>query len=85
LEAVRRTGLARSTQEHRRGVLSLAVPVFDHSGIAAALALIAPLASPRLSDALPALRRAAAAISHSITRYEFADGNPVATVAIEGR
>jgi DNA-binding IclR family transcriptional regulator len=68
LDTIRRTGLARSAQEHRLGVVSLAVPITDHTGIVAALALIAPLASPRLSDALPAIRHAAAATAHSLNQ-----------------
>lgn len=63
LDAIRRTGMARSAQEHRTGVSSVALPVSGHDGVVAALGLLAPLGSPRLAGALPHLRAAAASVS----------------------
>jgi DNA-binding IclR family transcriptional regulator len=63
LDQIRRTGVARSAQEHRLGVSSIAVPVVDHTGVVAALGVLAPLASPRLGNTLGSLRAAAAAIA----------------------
>lgn len=68
LEQVRRTGLARSAQEHRLGVFSLAMPIIDHNGLIAALALIAPLSSPWLSSTVRPLRHATAAVAQSLRR-----------------
>ncbi|MGY1738286.1 IclR family transcriptional regulator [Geodermatophilus sp. SYSU D00684] len=73
LEEIRRTGLARSAQEHRLGVSSLAVPVNGHEGVVAALGLLAPLRSPRLAGALPHLRAASASISADVIRSGLAD------------
>ncbi len=68
LDAIRRTGLARSAQEHRLGVSSVAVPVNGHEGVVAALGLLAPLSSPRVAGALPHLRAAAASVSADYLR-----------------
>jgi DNA-binding IclR family transcriptional regulator len=68
LDQIRRTGLARSAQEHRLGVSSVAVPVNGHEGVVAAIGLLAPLTSPRLPDALPHLRAAAASVSADFLR-----------------
>jgi DNA-binding IclR family transcriptional regulator len=68
LDAIRRTGLARSAQEHRLGVSGVAVPVHGHEGVVAAIGLLAPLTSPRLSGALPYLRAAAASVSADFLR-----------------
>ena len=68
LDGIRRTGSARSTQEHRLGVTSVAVPVHGHDGVVAALGLLAPLTSPRVASALPHLRAAAASVSADYMR-----------------
>jgi len=68
LDQIRRTGLARSAQEHRLGVSSVAVPVNGHDGVMAAIGLLAPLTSPRLAGALPHLRAAAASVSADFLR-----------------
>jgi DNA-binding IclR family transcriptional regulator len=68
LDGIRRTGLARSAQEHRLGVSSVAVPVHGHEGVVAALGLLAPLTSPRVASALPHLRTAAASVSAEYMR-----------------
>lgn len=68
LDAVRRTGLARSAQEHRLGASGLAVPVTGHEGVVAAIGLLAPLTSPRLPGAVPHLRAAAASVSADFIR-----------------
>lgn len=68
LDAIRRTGLARSAQEHRLGVSGVAVPVTGHDGVVAAIGLLAPLTSPRLPGALPHLRTAAASVSADFLR-----------------
>ena len=68
LDQIRRTGLARSAQEHRLGVSSAAVPVNGHDGVMAAIGLLAPLTSPRLAGALPHLRAAAASVSADFLR-----------------
>ncbi len=68
LDEIRRTGLARSAQEHRLGVSSVAVPVNGHEGVVAAIGLLAPLTSPRLPGALPHLRAAAASVSADFLR-----------------
>ena len=68
LEDIRRTGLARSAQEHRVGVSSVAHPVSGHDGVVAALGLLAPLSAPRLPGALPHLRAAAASVSADFLR-----------------
>jgi DNA-binding IclR family transcriptional regulator len=59
--------VARSAQEHRLGVSSVAVPILDHSGLVAALGLLAPLASARLGNSLAPMRAAAAAISQTFS------------------
>lgn len=66
LDQVRRTGVARSAQEHRIGVFSLAMPILAGSGPLTAVGLIAPLSSPRLSETLPPLRNATAAIAATV-------------------
>jgi DNA-binding IclR family transcriptional regulator len=68
LDAIRRTGLARSAQEHRLGASGVAVPVTGHDGVVAAIGLLAPLTSPRLPGALPHLRAAAASVSADFLR-----------------
>jgi DNA-binding IclR family transcriptional regulator len=68
LEEIRRTGLARSAQEYRTGVTSLAVPVHGHEGVVAAVGLLAPLRTPRLANALSHLRAASASISADFLR-----------------
>ena len=68
LDDIRRTGLARSAQEHRVGVSSVALPVHGHDGVVAALGLLAPLRSPRLASALPQLRAATASLSADFLR-----------------
>ena len=68
LEQVRRSGVARSAQEHRLGVFSLAMPIVDHSGLVAALGLLAPVSSPWLSSTVKPLRDAAAAVASSLRR-----------------
>jgi DNA-binding IclR family transcriptional regulator len=69
LQEVRRSGVARSAQEHRMGMSSLAVPVFGSDGIVAAVAVIAALRSPRLTGSLPPMRATAAAISVGMPRH----------------
>ncbi len=71
LEQIRRSGMARSAQEHRKGVFSLAMPIIDHSGLVAALGLLAPLSSPWLNTTVRPLRDAAAAVSQSLSRTEW--------------
>ena len=73
LEEIRRSGLARSAQEHRIGVSSLAVPVNGHEGVVAALGLLAPLRSPRPAGVLPHLRAASASIGADFIRSGLAD------------
>jgi DNA-binding IclR family transcriptional regulator len=68
LDQIRRTGLARSAQEHRLGVSSVAVPISGNDGVMAAIGLLAPLTSPRLPEALPHLRAAAASVSADFLR-----------------
>lgn len=68
LDQIRRTGLARSTQEHRLGVSSVAVPVDGPAGVVAAIGLLAALTSPRLPGALPHLRSAAASLGADFLR-----------------
>jgi DNA-binding IclR family transcriptional regulator len=68
LETIRRTGLARSAQEHRLGVSGVAVPVTGPEGVVAAIGLLAPLTSPRLPGALPHIRVAAASVSADFLR-----------------
>ena len=67
LDHIRRSGVARSAQEHRLGVSSVAVPLLDHSGLVAALGLLAPLTSARLGNSLAPLRAAAAAITQGFS------------------
>jgi DNA-binding IclR family transcriptional regulator len=80
LEDIRRSGVAWSTQEHRLGITSLAVPVDGPTGVVAAIGLLAPLRSPRLSGALPHLRAAAASVSAELSR----SGLAVATSTTPG-
>jgi DNA-binding IclR family transcriptional regulator len=68
LDDIRRTGLARSAQEHRVGVSSVALPVNGDDGVVAALGMLAPLSAPRLPGALPHLRAAAASLSADFLR-----------------
>jgi DNA-binding IclR family transcriptional regulator len=72
LEQIRRTGVARSAQEHRLGVSSVAVPIIGPGGLLAALGLLAPLASPRLGNVVAPLWTAAAAITHGLTQADLA-------------
>lgn len=73
LVEVRRTGVARSAQEHRLGMSSLGVPVFGDSGsIVAALAVIAPLTSPRITESVPPMMAAAGAIAEGLRRQRLA-------------
>ncbi|HEY5457430.1 MAG TPA: IclR family transcriptional regulator C-terminal domain-containing protein [Acidothermaceae bacterium] len=77
LAEVRRTGVARSAQEHRLGASSLAVPVFsDGDNVVAAVAVIAPLTSPRITESVPPMRAAAAAIAEGLRRQRLADEHP---------
>lgn len=66
LATIRDTGLARSAQEHRKGVSSLAMAVRGPSGVVAALGILAPLTTPRLAGAIGPLTAAAAAVGISI-------------------
>jgi DNA-binding IclR family transcriptional regulator len=76
LADVRRTGIARSAQEHRLGVSSLAVPVFgDDDSAVAAVAVIAPLTSPRITESLPPMMAAAAAIAEGSRRQRLTDAH----------
>jgi DNA-binding IclR family transcriptional regulator len=68
LDAIRRTGLARTAQEHRLGASGIAVPVTGRDGVVAAIGLLAPLTSPRLPGAVPHLRAAAASVSADFIR-----------------
>jgi DNA-binding IclR family transcriptional regulator len=68
LAQIRRTGVARSAQEHRLGVSSVAVPVYGHDGVVAAIGLLASLTSARLAGAVPHLRAAAASVSADFLR-----------------
>jgi DNA-binding IclR family transcriptional regulator len=73
LVEVRRTGVARSAQEHRLAVSSLAVPVFgDGSSVIAAVAVIAPLTSPRITESVPPMMAAAGAIAEGLRRQRLA-------------
>jgi DNA-binding IclR family transcriptional regulator len=73
LAEVRRTGVARSAQEHRLGVSSLAVPVFGDAGsVVAAVAVIAPLTSPRITESVPPMMAAAGAIAEGLRRQRLA-------------
>ncbi|NEK86878.1 IclR family transcriptional regulator [Blastococcus saxobsidens] len=74
LDEVRQTGIARSAQEHRLGVSSLAVPVHGHNGVVAALGVLAPLTTPRLTSALAHLRTASASASADYMRSELDGG-----------
>lgn len=76
LDDVRRTGLARSAQERRVGVSSVALPVHGHDGVVAAVGLLAPLRSPHLAGALPHLRAAAASVSADFLRSGLDTLNP---------
>lgn len=68
LDEIRRSGMARSAQEHRLGVSSVAVPVNGLEGVVASIGLLAPLTSPRVPGALPHLRAAAASVSLDFLR-----------------
>jgi DNA-binding IclR family transcriptional regulator len=68
LDDMRKSGLARSTQEHRLGVSSLAAPIYGHEHVVAAVGVLAPLRSPRLAGVIPHLRAAAASISADFLR-----------------
>ncbi|GAA3732403.1 IclR family transcriptional regulator [Salinactinospora qingdaonensis] len=71
LHTVQSEQLARSAQEHRMGVSSLAMPItMSGQGVVAALALLAPMAAPRLGDALGPMTAAAAAIGTKATRAD---------------
>lgn len=70
LTAIRDSGLARSAQEHREGVSSLAMAVHGPAGVVAALGLLAPLTTPRLAGAIAPLTAAAAAVGRSMTTAE---------------
>ncbi|PRY49722.1 IclR family transcriptional regulator [Geodermatophilus tzadiensis] len=76
LDEIRRTGLARSAQEHRLGVSSVAVPVHGTDGVTAAIGLLASLTGPRLTGALPHLRAAAASVSADLLRSGLAAPSP---------
>jgi DNA-binding IclR family transcriptional regulator len=67
LDAIRATGLARSAQEHRPGVSSLAMPVRGARGVVASLAILAPLTTPRLDGVVGPLSAAAAAVGAALT------------------
>lgn len=73
LVAIRDTGLARSAQEHREGVSSLAMAVHGPTGVVAALALLAPLTTPRLSGAIAPLTAAATAVGRSMTNADIGE------------
>lgn len=66
LATILRTGVATSTQEHREGVSSLAVPVHGSTGVVAALGVLAPLTSPRLGRTVGPLHAAAAAVGAAL-------------------
>lgn len=66
LTSIAQAGVATSAQEHREGVSSLAVPVHGSSGVVAALGILAPLTSPRLSGTVGPLRAAAAAVGSAL-------------------
>jgi DNA-binding IclR family transcriptional regulator len=70
LATIQRAGVATSAQEHREGVSSLAVPVHGSSGVVAALGILAPLTSPRLTGTVGPLRAAAAAIGSALVRAD---------------
>src|SRR5207244_7825994 len=53
-------GAARSAQEHRLGISSLAVAVLGEGGLIAAVAVLPPLRSPRLTRSVTPVRAAAA-------------------------
>jgi DNA-binding IclR family transcriptional regulator len=66
LAAIRAAGFAQTSQEHRRGTWSAAMPVSGPSGVVAALSVLAPLTAPRRADALSPLAAAAAALSATV-------------------
>jgi len=70
LAAIRRAGVATSAQEHREGVSSLAVPVHGSSGVVAALGILAPLTSPRLTGTVGPLHAAAAAAGAALVHAD---------------
>jgi DNA-binding IclR family transcriptional regulator len=66
LAAIRGAGFAQTSQEHRRGTWSAAMPVTGPAGVVAALSVLAPLTAPRRADALSPLAAAAAALSATV-------------------
>jgi DNA-binding IclR family transcriptional regulator len=77
LGQIRATGVARSAQEHRMGVYSVAIPILDGGRLLAGLGLIAPLTSLRLSEAT--IRAAAAAVAARFTRVDLPPAESVGT------
>lgn len=73
LRQIQTTGVARSAQEHRLGVFSVAIPIVHGERLVAGIGLIAPLTSPRLSETLPPIRAAAAAIAERFRMAELAE------------
>ena len=69
LDEIRRTHVSFSEQEHRVGISSVAVPVFVHREVVAAVALLTPVAAHPGSSA-EALHVCAAAIARSIEESE---------------
>ena len=67
LDAIRTSGVARSAQENRAGVSSMAMPVHGTRGVVAALGFLAPLTTPRLAGAVGPLSAAASAIGAALT------------------
>lgn len=74
VETILALGHAQSSQEHRPGVWSLAMPVTAPTGVVAALGLLAPLSAPRLATALSPLTAAAAAVGASMARADLGGG-----------
>ncbi|MDD7964079.1 IclR family transcriptional regulator [Actinomycetospora lemnae] len=73
LATITAAGSARSTQEHRPGVWSVAMPVTGPAGIVAALGVLAPLTAPRLASALSPLAAAAGAIGASLADVDLGE------------
>jgi DNA-binding IclR family transcriptional regulator len=70
LARIRRTRVAESWQQHRLGVLSIAVPVFGSSGeVAAAVALIGPL-DAKLAGHVDAIRSCTQAVAYATELLE---------------
>jgi DNA-binding IclR family transcriptional regulator len=67
LATIRESGLARSAQEHRKGVSSLAMAVRNGTDVVASLGILAPLTTPRLTGAIGPLTAAASAVGVSMT------------------